>query len=89
MNRFVVTTWWIIGGVKVWGGLWVLAFLTCARDMSQPQVRAFAVCGYAGIVLVPAAIAVLGMKRKLPGTHLYNAPGFPVEPKALDGSRPS
>ena len=81
---------WVIGSLVAWAIVCnifffvVLMYLVNERQVKLPDGidTAYNLTAVAGILVIPAIVAVLAMRSKLPGTGERSSKlrGFPVEP---------
>jgi|SRR6476660_9354308 len=95
--RFLAGFAWVLGAFLIWAVLFdaasyfVFFYLQGRRQIQLPAVTGmiFNVAGGAGMLIIPAVMAVLAMRSKLPGTGRKRAEsrGFPVEVKRRPSDR--
>ena len=87
MRVLFVTIAWMILSLLVWSGACFLmgfsiVYLVNERQWRIPDwiVDLLNYGGVAGLVILPTVLAVLGMRRKLPGIRLRSkGRGFPID----------
>jgi hypothetical protein len=93
-RRIIASIGWVVTSLVVWAIVcnvvgFSLMYLVNERQISVPAwtTDAYNWIAVGGLVLIPAFVAVLAMRGKLPGTGLRRAQGrgFPLDAQRPDG----